>query len=212
MVTGRPAVGRKNVDAGKTAGKGGGQTRELILAVADRLFYERGFEATSFADIAAVAGLSRGNFYYHFKTKDEILDAVIDLRLANTRAMLRDWQAESDSPRDRIVSFIRILITNRASIMAHGCPVGTLNNELAKLEHAHRGRARQVFTLFRRWLVGQFEQLGFADAADDLAMHVLMRSQGVAALATAFRDKAFVAREVDDMCRWLDAEIARLRH
>lgn len=54
-------------------------TRHQIVEAADRLFYERGFEATSFADIAAVVGLSRGNFYYHFRTKDEILEAVIAL-------------------------------------------------------------------------------------------------------------------------------------
>ena len=47
-------------------------TRRQIVDVADRLFYEHGFEASSFADIARDVGLSRGNFYYHFKTKDEI--------------------------------------------------------------------------------------------------------------------------------------------
>ena len=42
-------------------------TRELIVEKADTLFYEGGFEATSFADIAAAVGISRGNFYHHFK-------------------------------------------------------------------------------------------------------------------------------------------------
>ena len=63
-------------------------TRERIVEQADVLFYERGYEATSLADIAAPLGLSRGNFYYHFKTKDEILDAVIDLRLSRTACLL----------------------------------------------------------------------------------------------------------------------------
>lgn len=44
-------------------------TRQQIVEAADGLFYERGFEATSFADIAGIVGLSRGNFYYHFKTR-----------------------------------------------------------------------------------------------------------------------------------------------
>lgn len=63
-------------------------TREQIVEAADRLFYEHGYARTSFADIAGAVQISRGNFYYHFKTKDEILDAVIALRLANTRRML----------------------------------------------------------------------------------------------------------------------------
>ncbi|MDP9810014.1 AcrR family transcriptional regulator [Rhizobium tibeticum] len=180
-------------------------TRQQIVEAADRLFYERGYEGTSFADIAAVVGLSRGNFYYHFKTKDEILEAVIAHRLSKTRAMLDAWEAEAKTPADRIHSFIQILITNQANIMAYGCPVGTLCNELAKLDHIAKDRAAELFTLFRDWLSRQFSALGQKSDADRLAMHVLMRSQGVAALATAFRDEAFVRSEVEDMYQWLSA-------
>jgi AcrR family transcriptional regulator len=38
--------------------------------------------------------ISRGNFYYHFKSKDQILDAVIKQHLANTRKMLAMWESE----------------------------------------------------------------------------------------------------------------------
>lgn len=182
------------------------QTRRQILEAADRLFYERGFEATSFADIATAVGLSRGNFYYHFKTKDEILGAVIELRVATTQAMLDEWEAGSPSPRERIRSFVRVLIMNRAKIIAHGCPVGTLCGELAKLEHAARDDAARLFTLFRDWIASQFAALGREADADALALHVLMRSQGVAALATAFGQEDFIRREVDDMDAWIDAQ------
>ena len=57
-------------------------TRDLIVEAADRLFYRKGYAHTSFSDIADVVQISRGNFYYHFKTKDEILNAVIATRLA----------------------------------------------------------------------------------------------------------------------------------
>lgn len=39
-------------------------TRQEIVEKADLLFYQRGFENTSFADIADAVGISRGNFYY----------------------------------------------------------------------------------------------------------------------------------------------------
>ncbi|TBB21304.1 TetR/AcrR family transcriptional regulator [Rhizobium ruizarguesonis] len=185
---------------------GAATTRLQIVEAADRLFYERGFEATSFADIAAVVGLSRGNFYYHFKTKDEILDAVIAHRLSKTKAMLDAWEAGAKAPSERIRRFIHMLIMNQTKIMAFGCPVGTLCNELAKLDHTAKDEAIKLFTLFRVWLSRQFRDLGHDTDADGLAMHVLMRSQGVAALATAFRDDAFVRREVEDMCQWLAAQ------
>ncbi|ALA17392.1 MULTISPECIES: TetR/AcrR family transcriptional regulator [unclassified Chelatococcus] len=185
---------------------GATDTRQEIVAAADRLFYERGFEATSFADIASVVGLSRGNFYYHFKTKDEILQAVIARRLSMTRDMLDAWQVEGADAADRIRSFIGILIMNKEKIVAHGCPVGTLCTELAKLDHLAKGEAAKLFTLFRDWLAGQFAALGREADADALAMHILMRSQGVAVLATALGDESFIRREVDDMSAWLEAQ------
>jgi len=92
------------------------QTRDQIVAAADELFYRQGFAQTSFVDISAAVGISRGNFYYHFKTKDEILAEVIRLRLARTAQMLADWQGTGDSPRARIASFIDLMIMNRAKI------------------------------------------------------------------------------------------------
>jgi TetR/AcrR family transcriptional repressor of nem operon len=184
-------------------------TREHIVEAADQLFYRHGYEHTSFADIADAVQISRGNFYYHFKAKDEILDAVIERRLADTQEMLDRWEAEGEHPGDRIRSFIHILTTNRAKIMRYGCPVGTLCGELAKLDHAAQGQASEIFTLFREWLRRQFVLLGLEAEADELAMHILARSQGVASLANAFHDEAFVEKEIDQMCAWLDACVDR---
>lgn len=180
-------------------------TRERIVEAADQLFYRQGFEHTSFTDIADAVQISRGNFYHHFKSKDEILDAVIGMRLANTRTMLDRWEVEGESPADRIRSFIHILIANRAKIKRYGCPVGTLCAEMAKLAHPAQGEANEVFTLFRIWLQRQFALLGRGTDADDLAMHLLARSQGVATLANAFHDESFIRKEVEQMCVWLDA-------
>jgi TetR/AcrR family transcriptional repressor of nem operon len=184
-------------------------TRNHIVKAADQLFYRQGYEHTSFSDIADAVQISRGNFYYHFKAKDEILDAVIERRLADTQEMLDRWEAEGEHPGDRIRSFIHILTTNRAKIMRYGCPVGTLCGELAKLDHAAQGQASEIFTLFREWLRRQFVLLGLEAEADELAMHILARSQGVASLANAFHDEAFVEKEIDQMCAWLDACVDR---
>jgi len=180
-------------------------TRDHIVEAADRLFYRKGYEHTSFADIADEVRISRGNFYHHFKSKDDILDAVIEERLAATRRMLERWEIEGKEPADRIRGFIRVLLTNRADIKRYGCPVGTLCTELAKLSHASQGEANALFTLFRAWLRRQFELLGRKDDADRLALHLLARSQGVAVLANAYRDEKFIRQEVEQMCEWLDS-------
>lgn len=181
------------------------RTRERIVETADQLIYRHGYDHTSFADIAGAVQISRGNFYHHFKSKDEILDAVIERRLAATQAMLDEWERASDTPLERLRSFVLMLRANRTDIMRHGCPVGTLCSELAKLNHGAQTQAKQLFTLFRTWLRRQFTLLGRRADADDLAMELLSRSQGAATLANAFHDGDFIEQEITRMCAWLES-------
>lgn len=179
------------------------KTRDRIIEAADRLFYQQGFEETSFSHIADAVGVARGNFYHHFKSKDQILDAVICARMEATRQMLVGWETEGGGAEQRIRCFIDMLLVNQARIMNFGCPVGTLCTELAKLNHPAREDANRVFSLFREWLRRQFELLGRDNDAEELAMHLLARSQGVATLAHAFRDEEFVRKEVATLRNWL---------
>jgi TetR/AcrR family transcriptional repressor of nem operon len=153
-------------------------TRDHIVQAADLLFYERGFEKTSFADIAESVKISRGNFYYHFKSKDDILAAVIELRAANTAAMLEGWARKASTPLARLRCFAEMLI---------------------------HGNAGMIFGQFRTWLREQFEALGHGPDADALAMHLLSRSQGIASLANAFHDERFIRHEVQMIENWLES-------
>ena len=113
----------------------------------------------------------------------------------------RQWEIEGE-PQDRVRSFIRILVANRADIKRHGCPVGTLCAELAKLGQAPQGGPAGCSVLFAPSCAGS-SVLGRAADADALAMHLLARSRGVATLANTFRDDKFIRREVDQMFAWL---------
>jgi len=185
------------------------RTRDRIVEHADRLFYEGGYDHTSFATIAAEVGISRGNFHHHFKAKDDILAAVIERRRNSTAAMLRSWERVAATPTDRLGCFIDMVAENRQDIMRFGCPVGSLCSELAKQEHSLLGASGTIFEQFRTWLREQFEQLDVAQEPDDLAMHLLAMSQGVAVLANVYKDPEFVAREVARMHRWLDDTVER---
>ena len=56
-----------------------GQTRRAILLSAAKLFKEEGYNATTMRRIADAASLEAGSIYYHFKSKDQILDEVLDI-------------------------------------------------------------------------------------------------------------------------------------
>ena len=60
------------------------ERRNEILDVAERLFCTNGYDNTSTNDILAEIGIARGTLYYHFKNKEDILDAMIDRILDET--------------------------------------------------------------------------------------------------------------------------------
>lgn len=58
------------------------ERKEEILDAAEKLFATKGFDNTSTGDILDAVGIARGTLYYHFKSKEEILDGVIE-RMTN---------------------------------------------------------------------------------------------------------------------------------
>ena len=186
--------------------------RQRIVAAADKLFYQQGYESTSFSDIAGVVGISRGNFYYHFKSKDEILDAVIDHRVSDIEAMLNEWNEKIADPKQRLYHYIDIQLRNQANILSHGCPVGSLCTELAKINHSLLGDANKMFTVFRDWLVLQLKLVGVTKNTQQIAMHLLARGQGIATVSNAFEDKEFLQQEVSRLKQWFDDDICNLSH
>jgi len=65
-------------------------TRTRIQQIALRLFTEQGYEATSLREIAEELGVTKAALYYHFKTKDDIVASLVELRLAEVQELL-DW-------------------------------------------------------------------------------------------------------------------------
>lgn len=66
------------------------QTLEKIITVSAKLFMEKGYEQTSIQDILDVTKLSKGGLYHHFKSKDEILEAVMQKRVQYVNCKFHD--------------------------------------------------------------------------------------------------------------------------
>ena len=130
----------------------GDKTRAEIVDHAKSLFYERGYDGTSFTDIVNAVGVYRGNINYYFKTKDDILKAVIDRHLEEFGALLAEWTARHADPRDRLIDFVHMIAERQAALTRYGCPIGTLNTELGKDRPELQQSARALFDLFRDWL------------------------------------------------------------
>lgn len=178
--------------------------KNKIVETADDLFYRQGFNHTSFADISKAVGISRGNFYYHFKTKDDILAAVIENRKVGITSMLQDWSDAIASPRDRLIRFVDMIVGLQDNIKKYGCPVGSVCTELIKLKNVNYSDATEMICLFRDWLIEQFKNLDYdSQKAEHHAMHILTCTQGISLMGQAFKDSDYIHREADDLKQWI---------
>ena len=183
----------------------GQEKQQRIVAAANQLFYERGFNQTSFSDIAEAADVPRGNFYYYFKSKDDILAAVIETRLQNLRDLLAGWDVEFPAPRDRIKRFLNMPINDIDEVMRYGCPLGTLNVELSKTQVDLQAKAKESFDILLDWLERQFAAMGYGSRARGMAMSLMGRAQGTLMMSNLYMDADFLRHEVEEARRWIDS-------
>lgn len=184
-------------------GRKGEKTRTDIVACAKQLFYAQGYDGTSFSDIVVASGLHRGNIYHYFKNKDDILRAVIERRLEEYSALLGEYDRTLATPQARLQAFVQMIAGHESELVAHGCPIGTLNTELGKNRRDLQKAARALFDLFRNWLAVCFGELGRSADAKALALHLLGRAQGVAVIAHVYGDQKLLKRETDALREWV---------
>lgn len=184
----------------------GEKTRADIVASAQALFYERGYAGTSFSDIVAVADVYRGNIYHYFKSKDEILQAVIDGRLAEYRALLEQWDQQDSAPKRRLTQFVNMIVARKNDVVQYGCPIGSLNTELAKSQREMQQFSKALFDLFCDWITLQFTALGHTRNARPLALHLMGRAQGISVIAHVYEDAKLLQREVAALAAWVDEQ------
>lgn len=107
-------------------------TRSMILHKAFELIYVKGYQTTSIDDIIATTQVTKGAFYYHFKTKDEMGLAIINEVLKPTLAssFIEPLQGEQD-PLDAIYNLMdSLLMKNEFLKVEYGCPASNFTQEM----------------------------------------------------------------------------------
>ena len=181
-------------------GKG---SREKIVVAANRLIYIKGFNQTSFADVAEEVGITKGNLHYHFRSKDQLLDAVVAHRIEEIKNNLQQWDESNSSSKDKLKRFVRMLGNDAADIIQYGCPMGTLNIELGKCQLSLQARTREMFDLFRSWLENIFQQIDKKNAKS-LSVHLLSMAQGAALMSYVYTDRKLLKDECHRIESWIE--------
>lgn len=95
------------------------QTRQMLVDNALELFGSQGFHATSVQTIVDRAGLTKGAFYHHFASKEDLLRLIHDQFLEVQREMISEIVAAHDSPVDQLREMVRASVLTTALYRQH---------------------------------------------------------------------------------------------
>jgi TetR/AcrR family transcriptional repressor of nem operon len=178
--------------------------RLRLVEAADELIYQQTFNSTTLADIASRADVPLGNVYYYFKTKDEILKAVVQKRELELQTLFTTWD-QLPNVKDRLRSYIAQSIEGSDTIARFGCTLGSLCQELGK----HSGDIAALGSALMRkslsWVETQFKALGKGERSLTLAEYLIANIQGASLVTLTFKDPKFLQKQSKNLELWLES-------
>lgn len=121
------------------------QTREKILATAERLIYENGIHATGMDLLVKTSGVARKSIYRYFATKDEVAAAALNARDVRWMLWFRTESDKAQTPEARILNMFTVLKGWFESDGFHGCAfintageVGDPNDPIRLIAKLHK--------------------------------------------------------------------------
>ena len=179
----------------------GGKKERLVSAASD-LLHRQGVQATTLAEIAEAAQVPPGNVYYYFKTRDDLVGAVIESRAAEIAALLESLD-RFPSPRSRLKALVRTWSDQRVRVADQGCPIGSLAADLSKADRGLGQQSARLLGTLIDWAQGQFREMGRPDARE-VAVTLICGVQGAALLASTLGDADLLSREIRRLEIWID--------
>lgn len=179
--------------------------RDRLIEAAKDMFYQQGVARTTLADIAQQAEVPLGNVYYHFRTKEALIEAVIQAHLQELQAFLARLALNPD-PRQRLLALVAAGQEGEQAVVRYGCPHGSLCQELDKEGDQPASMASQLFQTYLNWAETQFRLLGKDEQeAKDCALDLISSLQGTFLLTNSFRSPELLERKLQRLASWLRA-------
>jgi AcrR family transcriptional regulator len=182
----------------------GRETRERIVLAAARLFHARGVNATTIDDVLAASASGKGQFYRYFRSRDDLVAAVV-------RHQTDDYLAPQQAALERLDSWEELeryladlVAGHRRRGLVGGCPVGALALELADREDGPRRQLADALDGWQASLAAGLERLAARGLlareapVERLAAATMAAIQGAYLLATVHRDGDVMARALED--------------
>jgi len=189
------------------------KTRETILNAAFDEIYHRGFQGARIEDIVAKTDMTKGAFFSHFRTKNDLGYALVDdvLREMTLERWIRPLAAYSNPVQGVITRFRKIIETIPEEHIALGCPLNNLVQEMSAVDPTFRDKLNTVLKL---WIDETERYLRKAQAEGYLkkdvntrqvAEFVVMVEEGSLAMVKNLRDKKVYWSLYDSLRQYLES-------
>ena len=194
--------------ASETKSTKGAATRDQILNAAARLMHVQGYQSTSLDDVLRESGVGKGNFYYYFKSKEDLGYAIIDrtIRAFLDRSLGPAFADVEADPVAQVEAFLdRVLEAQRQRNCVGGCVMGNLACELSDVHEGFRQRLAEIFDIWRAHLAeallrGQRRGYLRPDANPSrLAGFLVAGLEGAILLSKVTRDIAVMEKCVEEL-------------
>jgi len=133
-------------------------TREEILDAVFLLVYINGYNGTSMSMILKECNIPKGSLYHHFKSKKEMVLAVIKERLAprmdDFYSFLND---KNKHPVDVVINTI-IKISQKEQLIKYGCPLNRLNQEMSSIDKDFEQAITKIYNHIKEKIVQLLQQ------------------------------------------------------
>lgn len=188
-----------------------GETRDALMEAAFGLVRVKGLAATSVDEICAAAGVSKGAFFHHFKSKDELAAEAAYHWSAVTEPFFAaaDYHAPAD-PLERVLGYIELRrAMTEGEIAEFTCFVGTMAQEAWVTSPAVQAAAWDSMSRHADALVEDLEAARLARGisgdwnARSLALHIVAVTQGAFILAKASGDRALAGESLGHLRRYV---------
>ena len=135
-------------------------TRKRILDAAEMLFHLHGYNATGLDKVIKKAKITKGNFYYHFKSKEALAVATLDSQLSATQNTISEEViSNNNSALENLFELFEFLTKQQKMQyregQLYGCYFGNFTLELSTTSQEIRNKVKEVFAN----LLGLFESL-----------------------------------------------------
>jgi TetR/AcrR family transcriptional regulator, transcriptional repressor for nem operon len=177
--------------------------RDRLIEAAKIMFYQQGVTGTTLADIAQQAQVPLGNIYYHFRTKEALVEAVIQAHLQDLQALFARLDLHPD-PHLRLLGLLAAEREGEHALARYGCPYGSLSQELNKEDGQPATIAALLLQAYLDWAATQFRLLGKdEEEAKDFALDLISSMQGTFLLSNSFRSPELLERKLQRLEEWL---------